>query len=276
MIGRVFAGTGCLAMGVALGLGLAASTGPASEEAPGATSGAGASVAAASATTLPMTDAAVVTPTACGSGPTVTATGSGMANGTPNLLTMRIGVQTTANSASAALSKNNSEAQTLVTTLEHGGVKASDIQTSNLSINPTYAGGNNPKVTGYQVEDDVTVQVHQLSSAGSLIDAAAAKLGNDVRFNGLSFSVSDPSGPSAAARAAALHVAVIEAQAMAKAAGSSLGALCSISDNGSSQPQPILEGNSGISASAGSLQAAPIQAGTQQFSAQVTVTYRLG
>jgi uncharacterized protein YggE len=209
----------------------------------------------------------------CSGRPTVTATGSGMANGTPDLLTMQIGVQTSASSASAALAANNNKAQSLLTSLERGGVKASDIQTSNLSINPTY--DNAGTITGYQAEDDLTVQVHQISSAGSLIDTAASKLGNDVRFNGLAFSVSDPSGPSAAARADAVRVAVAEARGMAVAAGSSLGTLCSISDTGSASPPPI-EGYplhaSGVAANA----LTPIQPGNQQFSAQVTVEYQLG
>ncbi|MGH9130319.1 MAG: SIMPL domain-containing protein [Acidimicrobiales bacterium] len=235
----------------------------------------------AGASTASAADPGSVTPVAaCGTGPTVTATGSGTAYGNPDLLTMQIGVRTTASSAGAALARNNTQAQALVATLKNGGVKAADIQTSNLSINPTYSNnnGNNPKVTGYQVEDDLTVQIHQLSSAGALIDAAAAKLGNDVSFNGLSFSVSDPSGPSAAARASAVHVAVVEARAMASAAGSSLGPLCAITDNGSSQPSPFLQsGSLAFAKSAGAGAATvPIQAGSEQFTAQVSATYRLG
>lgn len=259
---RVFSRTIYLAAGTVLGLGLAVSAG----------AGVGASV-----TTLSMANTASVTPVACTAGPRVTATGSGTAYGTPNLLTMQIGVQTSAGNATKALESNNNQSKALTTALEQGGVKAADIQTSNLSINPTYGNGQNPKVTGYQVEDDLTVQVYNLSSAGSLIDAAAAKLGNDVRFNGLSFSVSDPSGPSAQARASAVHAAVAEAKAMASAAGASLGPLCLISDSGSSQPQPIFAGNSGVtSAQAATLSPVPLQAGSQQFSAQVTVTYQLG
>ncbi|MGH9128293.1 MAG: SIMPL domain-containing protein [Acidimicrobiales bacterium] len=211
----------------------------------------------------------------CSSGATVTATGSGMANAPPNLLTMQIGVQTTASSASAALARNNSEAKSLIDTLEHGGVKAADIQTSNLSINPSYSNGSTPTVTGYQVGDDVSVRVHNLSSAGSLIDSAASKVGNDVRFDGLSFSVSDPSGPSAAARANAVHVALVEAKAMAVAAGSTLGPLCSVTDTASQPPEPQVVAGQAFAKSAAAT-SAPLQPGQQQFSAQVTATYKLG
>ncbi len=217
--------------------------------------------------------AATASAGACSGRPTVTATGAGTANGTPDLLTMQIGVQTSSSSASAALAANNQKAHSLITTLEQGGVKASDIQTSNLSISPSYDSANT--ITGYQVEDDLTVRVHQIASAGSLIDRAAAKLGDAVRFNGLAFSVSDPSGPSAAARASAVSVAVAEARGMAVAAGSSLGALCSISDAGSSSPQPI-EGTPLYAAGLPAHVVMPVQPGNQQFSAQVTVKYQLG
>lgn len=210
----------------------------------------------------------------CSGHATLTATGSGTANGSPDLLTMQIGVQTTARSAHTALAENNARAQTLINTLEQAGVKAADIQTSNLSINPEYNNANS--ITGYQVDDALTVAVHQISSAGSLIDSAAAKLGNDVTFDGLAFSVSDPSGPMAAARADAIRIAEAEAKAMAQAAGASLGPLCAINDNGSPSLPPIEQGVPVAASGALAAPRVPVQPGSEQFEAGVTVTYRLG
>lgn len=251
---------GYLAAGAALCLGLAASAGAGGNGPRPTTS---------------VVESAALSPTGCTSGPSVTATGTGTANATPDLLTMQIGVQTQASSASAALAANNTRARSLISTLEHGGVAASDIQTSNLSINPTYSNGTNPMVTGYQVNDDLSVEVHRLSSAGALIDAAAASLGNDVRFDGLAFSVSDPAAASSAARVAAVRVATTEARAMAGAAGSTLGPVCSLTDIASAQPQPQIYKALHYAAGAAATPV-PVQAGVQSFSATVTVTYRLG
>ncbi|MGH9074681.1 MAG: SIMPL domain-containing protein [Acidimicrobiales bacterium] len=276
---------GVVAAGVmAAGLGLAACGGGAGSQAPGTPRSTGrAGVGSQPTGRAPGRSAdgllavqAGSAPTGCSGAATITAEGTGTAQGTPDLLTMVLGVETQQPTASAALGRDNTEAQGLIATLEQGGVAAKDIQTSNLSIDPVYSGKSPPRITGYQVTDEVTVQVHELSSAGSLIDAAASKLGNDVRFDGLSFSITDDSGPAAAAHTSAVHAAAARAKAMAAAAGVQLGLLCSISDVGSQQPQPQYFG--AVAQPSGSVAAGnvPLQPGTQQVTADVTVAYRVG
>lgn len=205
----------------------------------------------------------------------VTATATGNVSAKPNLLTIVIDVHTKAASAATALSENNTQAQALISVLKGGGLAKSDLSTSGLSISPSY-GGSPPHVTGYQVDDTVSAKAHKLSSAGTLIDAAAAKLGNDMRFQGLQFSLTHDSAPSLQARNLAVRTATARARAMSTAAGSTLGALCSVTDiSGSSQvvhPGPIYN-----SSAAGTFASAvPIQPGTQRVSARVRVVYVLG
>jgi hypothetical protein len=50
-------------------------------------------------------------------------------------------------------------------------VVEADLQTSGLSIQPTY---NRTVITGYQVTNTVTAQLHNLAGAGALIDGASA------------------------------------------------------------------------------------------------------
>lgn len=210
----------------------------------------------------------------CRSGPTITAHGSGQAQAPPDLLTMVLGAHAQAPTAAGALAADNTEAQKLVGQLERRGVAKADVQTSALSISPTYAGGSNPQVTGYQVDDTVTAKVRDLASAGTLIDAAATALGNAARFDGLSFSVQDDSGLQASAHAAAVHAAAARARAMAQAAGTTLGALCSVSDAAGQAPAPVLLP---FDTSAGRAAASvPIQPGAQTVSAEVTVVYAAG
>lgn len=204
----------------------------------------------------------------------VTATATGNVSAKPNLLTMVIDVHTKAASATTALSENNTQAQALISVLKGGGLATSDLSTSGLSISPSY-GGNPLHVTGYQVDDTVSAKVHKLSSAGSLIDAAAAKLGNDMRFQGLQFSLTHDSAPSLQARSLAVRTATARARAMSTAAGKSLGALCSVTDiSASSQvvhPAYFSKSAFGVAAPA-----VPIQPGTQRVSARVRVVYALG
>lgn len=58
--------------------------------------------------------------------------------------------------------------------LKNKGVAAKDIQTSQLSINPTYT---KEKITGYQVTNVVTVTLHDVKNAGAIIDAAKSAAG---------------------------------------------------------------------------------------------------
>lgn len=211
----------------------------------------------------------------CRSGSTITAQGTGQAQAPPDLLTMVLGAHAQAPSAAGALAADNTEARALTGQLERRGVAKADIQTSGLTISPTYAGGPSPQVTGYQVDDTVTAKVHDLASAGALIDAAAAAVGNGVRFDGLSFSVQDDAGLQASAHAAAVHAARARARAMARAAGTKLGSLCSLSDAASSPVSPLKQALTSLAPGVAA-PSVPLQPGTQTVSAEVTAVYAAG
>src|SRR5258708_30356606 len=68
----------------------------------------------------------------------ITVTGTGTVSGTPNQLVLSMGVQTSASSVSVALRQANEAATRVIHSLKSGGVRASDIQTSGLSIQPRY------------------------------------------------------------------------------------------------------------------------------------------
>ncbi len=202
---------------------------------------------------------------------TITATGSGQAEGTPDLLTVSLGVQSSGASAQATLASNNTEAQAVIAKLEADGVAAKDIQTTQLSVNPQF-GDNGRQVTGYQASDIVTVKIRQLGQAGRIIDDAAAASGQDARIDGLSYSVQDPGPLEAAARADGVAQATTEAKAMAGAAGVTLGRVVQVTDASSPQVMPYAPS---YSAAAGSVGAppVPVQAGSEDVTAQVTVVF---
>lgn len=202
---------------------------------------------------------------------TITAGAVGKAEGTPDLLTITIGVQTQAPKATAALAGNNAKAAAVIARLEAGGVADRDIQTAQLSVSPTYSGGPTPTITGYQVSDLVTAKLRHLGAAGAVIDDAAAVAGNDARVEGISFSIADDSSLLATARANAVEQAVGRAKTMARAAGVRLGRLRSISDVSVQRPQPFATG-AAAAASSGP-DAVPIQPGTEELSVEVAVIY---
>jgi uncharacterized protein YggE len=228
---------------------------------------------ALSACTNSGASAATPTPTCGSTAPKLTVQASGNATATPNLLTLDIGVDVSDPTASAALSDANDKATALSNTLQLVGVSKADIQTTNFSIQPNFA--TNGTITGYRVTNSVHVKLHNLSASGAVIDAAARSAGNAIRINGLTFSVDDTTTVDGTARADGIQVAADHARSMASAAGESISGVCSITD--STTNYPITSSFDQASAGAGALSASqvPVQPGTQQTTAQVTVVYAL-
>jgi uncharacterized protein YggE len=210
---------------------------------------------------------------------TITATGQGQASGTPDLLTVSIGVQTSGPTARAVLAANSTEAAALIAKLQADGVAAKDIQTSQLSLNPVYAPPNPnqaPRLTGYSASDIVTVNIHQLDKAGTILDDAAAAGGNDTQIQSVSYSVQNTGPLLAAARADAVHQADTAAKAMAAAAGVALGQVRYVTDVVQPQAMPYATalGSAAGAAAPGSVPV-PVQPGTQQVTAEVIVSYEV-
>jgi len=202
-------------------------------------------------------------------GPTISVAGHGTAKGKPDTATVTLGVQTNDASAQAALQKNNAEAAALIAALKAKRVADADIQTSDLSISPNW--DNHGHITGYGVSNTVTVTLHDLGSAGAIIDDAAAKVGNDIRFQGVAFSIDNQNPLLARARADAVKDAMAQAQQLAQAAGVKLGAIRTIDDTATSSPQPMYyAGKAADSLGAVSM---PIEAGSQELTFDVNVVY---
>jgi hypothetical protein len=197
----------------------------------------------------------------------ITAQGVGKVIGTPDVMTISLGVETRAASAKAALDQNNSIAAEVIEALKGSGVDPADLQTSQLSVNPTY--GDNSEITGYQVTNSVTAVLRDIAGAGAVIDAVGQKAGNAARVQQLSFSIDDDSALRAAARADAVKQAQAQAKQLADAAGVKLGAVHSIVETAGSTPTPVYA--AADSAAAGA--PVPIEPGSQELSVVVQIVY---
>ncbi len=205
--------------------------------------------------------------------PTIAARGVGLVKGTPDTLRVVLGVETHSAGAQDALAQNNDKANALIKTLKDKGVEAKDIQTSQLSISPTYD-NQGRRITGYQVDNQVTATIHDLGGAGALIDAAAAAVGDAVRVQSIGFSIDDDSALKAEARTQAVHQAQVQAEQMAKAAGVKLGAIRLISEVPANSPTPYYDAV-GRTAGPGMAAAAPapVEPGQQELSLTVDVVW---
>ncbi|MEO6503374.1 MAG: SIMPL domain-containing protein [Jatrophihabitantaceae bacterium] len=215
-----------------------------------------------------MTAATPVSTTATLDAHTITTRGVGRASGTPDTFTIMIGVSTQGSSAKAALEANNAKSTALLNLLRANGIAAKDLQTRQLSINPTY-NDKSATISGYQVDNMVQATSRNIAGAGALIDAAAGVVGNAVRVQQISFSVGEDSALRAQARARAVEQAKAQADQLAKAAGVTLGRIRSIielTDAG----YPI---SYDMRSAAGAAESAPLQPGQQELSVSVDLVY---
>ncbi len=201
----------------------------------------------------------------------ITAQGVGEVTGVPDILRISMGVETRAEAASDALADNSARTRALIDTLKGAGVADEDLQTSELSVSPTFD-EDGREVTGYRVANRLEVTLRDIDRAGEVTDAATFAVGDAIRLQGLRFDIDDTSDLYAEARADAVERADAQATQLAGAAGVDLGPVRSITESpvGGPIPQPARR------FAADEAAAAPIEAGSEELSLQVTVVYDLG
>ena len=200
-------------------------------------------------------------------GSTITVTGNGTVDSTPNQASFDFGVTTNGATAAEALSRNSAQARAIIDALKKAGIPSSDIQTTQVSLWPQTT-SNGLKITGYQASNSVNVTA-ALGKSGALVDAAVGAGANNV--DGPSLDTADKTSLYNQALDKALGDAKQKAQAIADAAGLTLGTALKVREGGS--PAPILYGDA---LGARPAAAPPIEAGTQKIQASVTVTYSAG
>jgi len=200
-------------------------------------------------------------------GSTITVTGSGTVDSTPDQASFDFGVTTNGATAAQALSRNSAQARSIIDTLKKAGISSADIQTTQVSLWPQTS-SNGLKITGYQASNSVSVSA-QLAKSGDLVDAAVGAGANNV--DGPTLDSADQTALYNQALDRALSDAKQKAQAIAGAVGLTLGTALKVHEDGTSAPIAFGEAPQAKSAAP-----PPIEAGTQKIQASVTVTYSAG
>ena len=177
-------------------------------------------------------------------------TGEGKITVTPDIALIYIGVSVTAEKVTDAQTQAAAAMDKIMAALTSNGIDKKDIQTQYYSIqqitNPIIypAGGakdgsgiavpavpptpvNAPNVAGsvspqlpptpttqiqYQVSNQVTVTIRTVANTGSIIDAVTTAGGDNIRINGVNFSVDKPAQYNAQMRDLAMKDALAKAQ----------------------------------------------------------------
>ena len=203
--------------------------------------------------------------------PTLTVTGTGEVSVAPDMATLRIGVETRAETAAAAVAANNQAAQAIIDTVKENGVAAEDIQTANFSVSPvydetSYQRPEGPRIVGYQATNQVVTRIRDLDRLPELLDATVGSGAN--RIDGLEFALADDTATADEARRLAVQDARRKAEVLAEAAGVRLGEIRSIGETGGG-PLPIYDRAMRAEAAA----SVPIERGQTTVTASVQIVW---
>ena len=196
----------------------------------------------------------------------ITVTGTGEIRATPDRAALSFSIRNDAATAKEALAANSAAVRRLIAALKGEGVEAKDLKTEQFDVSPRYDPDKVEEARGYSASSMLTVSNQSLERAGRLSDIGVSAGADTV--SGPSLSVADREAEYRAALKRAFADAHAKAEALADASGVSLGGVTSIVEG--SQPEPY------YAMDAQRLAKTPIEPGSEQVTAVVTVTFALG
>jgi uncharacterized protein len=196
----------------------------------------------------------------------ITITGVGHVDTVPDEAEFSLGITTNGRTAREALTANSTRMRRLIAALKAAGVDERDIKTQNVSVGPDYREG--PESSGFSAQNSVSVTIHDLDRAGAVLEAASQAGANNVY--GPSLSRSDRESLEAKALENAVKNARKRAEALAAAAEVRLGRVTAIveSDGGGGFEPYMARAEDSVSE-------VPIEKGTEEIQASVTVTFAI-
>lgn len=203
---------------------------------------------------------------------TISVQGIGGVAAKPDSANARAGIETRGATPDEALAANTKTMTALMTALKHYGVAERDIETSAFDVSPIY-GQATPRgvnsIEGYQVINQVSVRVRDLSKLGVLLSSLVEAGAN--RLNGVSYEIADPAPFVDQARKAAIADARKRADLYAAAAGAKIKQVLSISEgSGYAPPMPV-----SLRAMKAGAEAVPVAGGEQNITVSVAVVYEI-
>ena len=198
----------------------------------------------------------------------ISVTGEATVSVPPDLAQIDAGVTSDAKTAREASEANNAAMSKVLSALKGAGIAEKDYQTARLSLQPQYPpnrSGPSP-IVGYRASNRVTVRVRDVTKVAILIDTLVGAGANDI--GGIKFMVSKASKLLDDARTQAVTDARRKAEIYAKAAGVTLGAPLSISEEGS--PGPVFRAK--MSAP---MAIAPVAQGEETLAVTVNVSWAI-
>lgn len=218
-------------------------------------------------TPSPMMSHATITPT-------IVTSGQGETKITPDRARLEVSVQTRAATAADAGTQNARKQQSVLDALRKIGFTSEQLSTVNYNLYPEMQydkNGQSPRVVAYNATNTVRIEIRDVGMIGKAIDAALEAGANMI--SSLSFYSSNSDAARRSALASAVARARSDADAMAAAAGGTVGALIEISTSDFAPPVIYNRANMASDMSAKMANATPIEPGEQTVTAVVNARW---
>jgi len=205
--------------------------------------------------------------------PSISASAIGEARVVPDRAMVSVAVESQGTSATKAGADNAAKQTRVIDAVKAVGIAAAQIRTSGYNVFPEYAQSDEkgPRISGYRAHNTVQVEVRAIDLVGKVIDAALAAGATNI--GGVNLFASTTDAPRKEALQQAVAKARAEADAVATAAGGSLGPLAELAIEPVGGPQPLVRQEAMFSAR-GSAAATPIETGEIVVQAMVRVRWQ--
>ncbi len=199
-----------------------------------------------------------------------TVTGEGEVNIKPDIVIIRVGVQSSGNTVSNAQERLNIDINAVSDSIKQLNVADEDIQTENYNIYPNYDNTNPQRIVNYTANSNLVIKVRDLDKANNILDTAISNGANQV--GSISFEVDDKSEAENEARKEAVAKAKMKASLASQIAGFKLGRIINYSESFEGFPIPMpLQERSLIKEDV----ATQIEHGSNEVKVSVTLSYEI-
>lgn len=208
---------------------------------------------------------------------TVTVSAEGKITAKPDIAYVSLSVVSQGATVKAITQDGNQKMDAVIAAVKKLGVESKDVTSSKYNLYPEYkyVKEQTPKISGYRLDQEISVKVRDLAKVEDVLDAGIAAGANQV--GQLTFDIDDMSGIKKQAREIAFKKAQEKARDMAAAAGVKIGRVITFSEDQAYGLYAQTYANYSMDmVRAPEAAAAPsIESGSKEISLNVSVTYEI-
>ncbi|MFI5322067.1 MAG: SIMPL domain-containing protein [Thermodesulfobacteriota bacterium] len=206
---------------------------------------------------------------------TLSVTGNGKADASPDIAYLTLSVETLAKAASQAVRDNSETTNKVIEVIKAKLGKNDKVSTAGYNLAPVYEYNNQTNKTefkGYRASNRVIVEMHNLNEIGKIIDSAAQAGLNNIE--NLSFDTTKRNEYRRDALKAAVNDAKATAETLSKAAGVSLTKILQLSPT-FDYPVPVYRNYALAKEAAAPAPPTPIEPGDISIGASVNIVFEI-